>query len=392
MALWKPFSKKKKLDESDSQSFSQTQPDDEAPSDQSAKQAIEKADIEKADNNQPVSARETNKEQIETPATEISAEEPQAEEPKKKGILGRFRRALVKTKEILNTDIRDLVGKEGRIVDDEFIEELFADLVKTDMGNGPARQICDDIKTKFRARKLFMSDLVGSAKTTIREIMKQENAEINMAESGPTVIMVCGVNGSGKTTSIAKLAHRFTNEGKSVVLGAGDTFRAAAVEQLSIWADRLGCEIVTGKQGSDPASVAYRAVEAAVNNNHQICIVDTAGRLQTQANLMDELSKIRRVMGRVIEGSPHEVLLVLDATAGQNAISQARGFSEVAECTGIVLAKLDGSAKGGVVIPIHREFGLPVKFIGLGETPDALAEFDVDRYVDALFDQDIVLK
>ena len=198
--------------------------------------------------------------------------------------------------------------------------------------------------------------------------------------------MVVGVNGSGKTTSIAKLTNRFVSQGKSVVLGAGDTFRAAAVQQLTIWAERLGAEIVTGKQGGDPASVAYRAIDTAVQNQLDICIIDTAGRLQTQSNLMDELSKIRRVMTKVVPDAPHEVLLVLDATAGQNAISQARGFSEAAGCTGIVLAKLDGTAKGGVAIPIRQEFNLPVKFIGLGETPDAFAEFDVDRYVDALFD------
>jgi fused signal recognition particle receptor len=314
------------------------------------------------------------------------SQEVAAPAAKKVGLFGRFKQALAKTYQVLNTDIRDLVGKEGRLVDDAFIEELFAHLVKTDMGNGPARKICDEIRSKYRARKLLMRDLVDSAKSTIREIMKQDSAELKMAASGPTVIMVCGVNGSGKTTSIAKLAHRFRTAGLSVVLGAGDTFRAAAVEQLTVWAQRLGVEIVTGKSGSDPASVAFRAVETAVNKNLDICIVDTAGRLQTQTNLMNELSKIRRVMSRVIPEAPHEVLLVLDATAGQNALSQARGFSDAAGCTGILLAKLDGTAKGGVAIPIRQIFNLPVKFIGLGETPDALAEFDVDRYVDALLD------
>ena len=207
-----------------------------------------------------------------------------------------------------------------------------------------------------------------------------------MADQGPTVIMVVGVNGAGKTTSIAKLVNLFKNHGKSVVLGAGDTFRAAAVEQLTIWSERMGAEIVTGRQGSDPASVAYKAVDTAVKTEADVCIVDTAGRLQTQSNLMEELGRIRRVMAKVLPEAPHEVLLVLDATAGQNAISQARGFSDTAGCTGIVLAKLDGSAKGGVAIPIREEFGLPVKFVGLGETPDDFAPFDVKTYVDALFD------
>lgn len=312
---------------------------------------------------------------------------PEPEKPKKKlGMFGRVKQALSKTIKVLNTDIRDLVGKEGRLVDDEFLSELYALLIKTDMGNAPASSIRDQINKKFRARKVHMADLVGSAKETIREIMAQENAGIKMAESGPTVIMVVGVNGSGKTTSIAKLTYQFISEGKSVVLGAGDTFRAAAVEQLTIWSERLGANIVKGKDGSDPASVAYQAAEFAVNNNVDVCIVDTAGRLQTQTNLMDQLTKIKRVISKVVEEAPHEVLLVLDATAGQNAISQARGFSDAADCTGIVLAKLDGTAKGGVAIPIREEFNLPVKFIGLGETPDAIQVFDVDRYVEALFD------
>lgn len=304
------------------------------------------------------------------------------------GFLGRLKSALKKTVNVLNTDIRDLVGKEGRLVDNEFLGELFAHLIKTDMGVGPAGQIRDGIKAEFRGRKVMMADLIGSAKTTISEIMAQENAEIHRAETAPTVIMVVGVNGSGKTTSIAKLAHRFVNQGDHVVLGAGDTFRAAAVEQLTIWAERLGAEIITGRQGSDPASVAYKATEAAKNSQSDVCIIDTAGRLQTQSNLMDELGRIRRVVSKIIPEAPHEVLLVLDATAGQNAISQARGFSEAAGCTGIVLAKLDGTAKGGVAIPIRQEFGLPVKFIGLGESLDAMEPFDVDTYVNALFDLD----
>jgi fused signal recognition particle receptor len=313
-----------------------------------------------------------------------SAPEP-SEKPAKIGIFGRIKNALRNTIQVLNTDIRDLV-KDGRLVDDEFLDELYLFLVKTDMGNRPAAQIRDDIKSKFRGRKVFLEDLIKSAKSTIREIMQQEGNAIARAASGPTVIMVVGVNGSGKTTSIAKLTHRFRSKGDSVVLGAGDTFRAAAVEQLTIWSQRLGAEIVTGRSGSDPASVAYKAVEAAKNQNLDVCIIDTAGRLQTQTNLMDELSRIKRVISKVIPEAPHEVLLVLDATAGQNAISQAKGFSAAAGCTGIILAKLDGTAKGGVAIPIRQEFNLPVKFIGLGETPDAFADFQVDPYVDALFD------
>ena len=318
--------------------------------------------------------------------TDSNENAPAVEEPKKTGFFGGIKQALKKTVRVLNTDIRDLVKEEGRLVDDQFLEELFAHLIKTDMGNGPAGKIRDSIAKKYRARVVKMAEVIETAKETITEIMQQESADIIMADQGPTVIMVVGVNGAGKTTSIAKLVNLFKNHGKSVVLGAGDTFRAAAVEQLTIWSERMGAEIVTGRQGSDPASVAYKAVDTAVKTEADVCIVDTAGRLQTQSNLMEELGRIRRVMAKVLPEAPHEVLLVLDATAGQNAISQARGFSDTAGCTGIVLAKLDGSAKGGVAIPIREEFGLPVKFVGLGETPDDFAPFDVKTYVDALFD------
>lgn len=327
-------------------------------------------------------------EEVDSAIHQPSQPEPPSDPPKekKRGVFGKFKSALSKTVAVLNTDIRDLVGKEGRLVDDEFLEELFAHLIKTDMGAGPAARIRDGVGKEHRARKVTMEQLVETAKVTILEIMEQESSDLLMAAESPTVIMVVGVNGSGKTTSIAKLAYRFHAQGKKVVLGAGDTFRAAAVEQLTIWADRIGANIVKGDPGSDPASVAYKAVDFAKSNGADICIVDTAGRLQTQKNLMDELSKIRNVMGKVIPESPHEVLLVLDATAGQNALSQAKGFSDAAGCTGIVLAKLDGTAKGGVAIPIREEFQLPVKFIGLGETPDAFEQFDVSKYVDALFD------
>ena len=380
MALWNPFGKKKNDPaEAPPQTDSEDRPEAAAPVSQPAPTPTEPEPAPAAPD--PVSAAPA------PPVAQPAAPEPEPEPEKPKGMFARLKSAMKKTVDVLNTDIRDLVGKEGRLVDDAFLDELFAYLIKTDMGVGPAGKIRDDIHSKFRARKLFMSDLIGSAKVTIREIMEQDDAGMKMADSGPTVIMVVGVNGAGKTTSIAKLANLFSSQGNTVVLGAGDTFRAAAVEQLTIWSQRLGCAIVTGKQGSDPASVAYQAVEKAKTDDAQICIVDTAGRLQTQNNLMDELGKIRRVMDKVVQGAPHEVLLVLDATAGQNAISQARGFSEAAGCTGIVLAKLDGSAKGGVAIPIRQEFDLPVKYVGLGESIEDLAAFDVDLYVEALFDE-----
>ena len=382
MAIWNPFGKKKNNSPTEApQTDSNNRSVNEAPSEAAEATSQSVTPPAPVDQNEPPKPTPP----VATTPT-IEPEKPESEK-KPKGMFARLKSAMKKTVDVLNTDIRDLVGKEGRLVDDEFLDELFAYMVKTDMGVGPASKIRDDIHSKFRARKLFMSDLVESAKTTIGEIMAQSDAGVKIADSGTTVIMVVGVNGAGKTTSIAKLANLFSSQGNSVVLGAGDTFRAAAVEQLTIWSQRLGCAIVTGKQGSDPASVAYQAVDKAKTDGAQICIVDTAGRLQTQSNLMDELGKIRRVMDKVIPGAPHEVLLVLDATAGQNAISQARGFSEAAGCTGIVLAKLDGSAKGGVAIPIRQEFNLPVKYVGLGEAIEDLAPFDVQQYVEALFDE-----
>ena len=300
-------------------------------------------------------------------------------------LFDRFRQGLKKTTQVLNTDIRDLFKQEGRLVDEEFLEELFSAMVRTDMGGSPAGKIRDEIQSEFRGRVVSLDDLLSTVKLKLREFLAQDEQPITLVDSGPTVIMVVGVNGSGKTTSIAKLAKMFINEGKKVVLGAGDTFRAAAVEQLTIWADRVGAEIIKGNSGQDPASVAFAAVARAVELEADVCIVDTAGRLQTQSNLMQQLSKIRRVMQKNIPEAPHEVLLVLDATAGQNGLSQAKGFSDAVDCTGIVLAKLDGSAKGGVVIPIRRQFDLPVKYIGVGEGADDIALFDVDQFVEALF-------
>ena len=301
------------------------------------------------------------------------------------GLFDRIKRGLEKTATVLSTDIRDLFKAEGRLVDDAFLGEIFAILVKTDMGGGPATEIRDQIRTEFRGRVIQMSDAFAVIKRKVGELLAQPPQPLRFAETGPTVIMVVGVNGSGKTTSIAKLATLYKSQRKSVVLGAADTFRAAAVEQLTVWSQRIGVDIVTGAANSDPASVAHRAVAKAVEENADVCIIDTAGRLQTQVNLMRELEKIQRVVRAQIPTAPHEVLLVLDATAGQNGVSQARGFSDAAGCTGIVLAKLDGTAKGGVVIPIRQQFDLPVVFVGVGEQPDDLVVFDVEPFVDALF-------
>lgn len=301
------------------------------------------------------------------------------------GFFDKLKDGLKKTGRLLNTDIRDLFKAEGRLVDDTFLDELYAALIKTDMGVPAAKEIVARIGSDYRARVVHMSEIVADVKKQLKELMAQPSEPIKFAASGPTVVMVCGVNGAGKTTSIAKLTQLFTGQGKRVLLGAADTFRAAAVEQLTIWSQRLGAEIVTGPAGSDPASVAHRAVQAAIEKKVDICIVDTAGRLQTQSNLMTELTKIRRVMSKQIPEAPHEVLLVLDATTGQNGISQAKHFTEAVQCTGIVLAKIDGTAKGGVVTAIRKQVGLPVKYIGVGEQADDIALFDPDPFVEAMF-------
>ncbi|MDR2761103.1 MAG: signal recognition particle-docking protein FtsY [Planctomycetaceae bacterium] len=303
------------------------------------------------------------------------------------GILSKLKSALSKTVKLLNTDIRDLFKSSGRLVDDEFLDELFSMLIKTDMGVSAANETIDEIRKQFRGRVVQFNEVLEVLKSKLKQLMAQPIAPINYASESPTVIMVCGVNGSGKTTTIAKLTKMFISDGKRVVLGASDTFRAAAVEQLTIWASRLGAEIVTGQAGSDPASVAHKAVARTLETGADICIIDTAGRLQTQKNLMMELEKVRKVLGKLVPDSPHEVILILDATTGQNGISQAKYFTESVKCTGIILAKLDGTAKGGVTVTIRKQMNLPVKFVGIGESADDLEVFDSDKFVDALFDE-----
>jgi fused signal recognition particle receptor len=303
------------------------------------------------------------------------------------GFFDRIKQGLAKTVSILNTDIRDIFKSSGRLVDDEFLNELFEMFVKTDMGVAAAKEITDEVRQQFQSRVAEMHEVLEVIKTKLKATMAQPTAPIVFADAGPTIIMVCGVNGSGKTTTIAKLTSMLIAEKKSVVLGAADTFRAAAVEQLTVWANRLDATIFTGQSGSDPASVAHKAVAKALEINADVCVVDTAGRLQTQKNLMQELEKIRRVIGKQIPEAPHEVLLILDATTGQNGISQAKHFSEAVQCTGLVLAKLDGTAKGGVAVAIRKSMNLPVKYIGLGEAAADLAVFDANDFVEALFDE-----
>jgi fused signal recognition particle receptor len=314
----------------------------------------------------------------------VTPESSGATEPASEGFFARFKRGLKKTAQFFNTDIRDLFKSGGRLVDDEFLDELFSILIKTDMGTAPSKEIREQIRNEFRGRVVEMTDVLQIVKAKLLEILAPTDESLRFATTKPTVILVVGVNGSCKTTSIAKLARMLKDDGKTVVLGAGDTFRAAAVEQLTLWSERLGVELVRGAAGSDPASVAHRTVARAIELQADVCIIDTAGRLQTQTSLMQELGKIRRVVTKQLPDAPHEVLLVLDATAGQNGLRQAAGFSEVAGCTGIVLAKIDGTAKGGVVIPIRQQFQLPVKFVGVGEKAEDLARFNSTEFVEAL--------
>ncbi len=301
------------------------------------------------------------------------------------GFFNRLKDGLKKTGNLLKTDIRDLFKSEGRLIDDEFLEEVRGILFRTDMGYDAVDALVETIAKEMRGRVVQLEEIVDVLKAKLKELMAQPESPIDFAASGPTIVMVCGVNGAGKTTSIAKLTSQFISEGKSVVLGAGDTFRAAAVEQLTIWSDRLGAKIVTAPQNTHPATVAYQSVEKAINDKIEVCIIDTAGRLQTQSDLMAELTKIRGAISKQLPEAPHEVLLVLDATTGQNGISQATKFAEAAGCTGIVLAKLDGTAKGGVVVAIRQQLGLPVKYIGVGEGHEDLAPFVPDDFVEALF-------
>jgi fused signal recognition particle receptor len=303
--------------------------------------------------------------------------------------LDRLKGALKKTVDVLNTDVRTLFVP-GRQIDEAFLDEVEEKFIRADMGVKNAREIVGAIRDRWRLGRIRNADeALGVVKEWLLQDWPAQEREIRFAPSGPTVIMVAGVNGAGKTTSIAKLANLLKNQaGKSVMVAAGDTFRAAAVEQLTIWSKRLGVEIVRHAQGSDPAAVAYDACEAAKARNIDVVIIDTAGRLHTQEHLMRELEKIRGVISKRIEGAPHETLLVLDATTGQNAVNQAKEFAKSVNVTGIMLAKLDGTAKGGVVVAIKDQLNIPVKFIGLGETPDDIETFDPQRFVEALFQGD----
>lgn len=298
--------------------------------------------------------------------------------------LEKLKAALEKTRKVLTSGISGLF-RLGRKIDDELLRELEEKLIMADIGVVTTRHMLEALKTAYKSQEIKdTNEIMSFLKQTLRQFLTQGGNDVLYAPKPPTVILVVGVNGSGKTTSVAKLAAYFSAMGKSVLLAASDTFRAAAVEQLEKWAQRVQVSIIKQATGADPAAVAFDAAEAAVARNADVLIIDTAGRLHTQKNLMQELSKIYRVIGKKIPGAPHEVLLVLDATTGQNAILQAKAFKEAVQVSGLFLAKLDGTAKGGVVLAIQKEVNLPVKFIGIGEHYEDIEPFDVQRFVDAL--------
>ena len=305
---------------------------------------------------------------------------------KTESVTAKFRDGLAKTRTALAGRIGDLFSRSK--IDEAFFEELEEILIAADVGVRTTMELIDELREEASKRKLEdVSELQPILAEKLVQILKGEgdDARLNLNPNGPTVILFVGVNGVGKTTTIGKLAWKFRQEGKSVLLAAGDTFRAGAIEQLEVWAQRAGAGLVKQAQGADPAAVMYDAVREAKSRGVDVLLCDTAGRLQNKAHLMDELAKIRRVIERELPGAPHETLLVLDAATGQNALQQARMFGEKSGVTGLVLTKLDGTAKGGIIVAIRNELKLPVKLVGLGEKPDDLQSFDAEQFVHALF-------
>ncbi|MFD2612970.1 signal recognition particle-docking protein FtsY [Paenibacillus gansuensis] len=305
---------------------------------------------------------------------------------KTESITSKFTEGLAKTRTAFVERVEDLITRRKKI-DEEFYEELEEILIGADVGVNTVMNLIDELRTEVRKRKIEdAADLQPVLSEKLIGLLKgEQNTSVNLAKQGLSVILFVGVNGVGKTTTIGKLAHRYKQQGKTVMLAAGDTFRAGAIEQLEVWGERVGVEVIKQQAGSDPAAVMYDAVKAAKNRGVDILICDTAGRLQNKVNLMEELNKIYRVIQREVPDAPHEVLLALDATTGQNALQQAKLFGEKTGVTGLVLTKLDGTAKGGIVIAIRQELNIPVKFVGLGEKMDDLQEFDSEQFVHALF-------
>ena len=305
-------------------------------------------------------------------------------------LLDRLKQSISKTRTQITFKVEDLISGEKQI-DPEMLTKLENALLAADLGPRTTHQILEAVRQKLERHALSSSrelktELKSQLLHVLRTVPPSSRPLTATPESRPHVIFVVGVNGTGKTTTIGKLAHRLRQSGKSVVLAAGDTFRAAAIEQLAVWATRTGSEIVKTKSGGDPAAVVYDALASARARSADVVIVDTAGRLHNKMNLMAELDKMTRTATKVVPGAPHEVLLVMDATTGQNGLNQAREFTATAAVTGIVLTKLDGTAKGGIVVAITRELGLPVKYVGTGESMEDLVPFDAEIFVSSLFE------
>ncbi|MDX9971731.1 MAG: signal recognition particle-docking protein FtsY [FCB group bacterium] len=304
----------------------------------------------------------------------------------KKGFFGRLRERLGKTRTSLVDNVRRVFS--GRLkIDEDVFAELEEVLIGADVGVETTMDIVEKMRAVARERRLEKpEELMEVLKAELTEALMPGDHELRwQGGDGPCVTLIVGVNGSGKTTTVGKLAAHLKAQGKSVIMGAADTFRAAAVEQLTIWSERAGVPIIKHKEGADPAAVAFDTVDAAVSRQTDVVLIDTAGRLHTKVNLMEELKKIQRVIAKRIPDAPHEVLLVLDSTTGQNALQQARQFTEALKVTGIIMTKLDGTAKGGIVVAIQRELGIPIKLIGVGESVDDLQPFDARQFIDALF-------
>jgi fused signal recognition particle receptor len=300
-------------------------------------------------------------------------------------LLEKLKSGVQKTREGLVSRIEDVVSGR-KAIDADLLDELEYTLISADIGVATTNEILERIRERVD-RKLVgdSGELRGLIREYLLEVLQTNDRPLAYVETPPAVIMLVGVNGAGKTTTIGKLANHLKGDGHSVLLCAADTFRAAAIEQLEVWGERTGIQVIRQNTGSDPSAVMFDALSAAKARQTDYVIIDTAGRLQTKTNLMAELEKMRRTASRVIPDAPHEVLLVLDATTGQNGLEQARKFTEASGVTGIVLTKLDGTAKGGVVVAIARELGLPIRFIGVGEKIDDLLPFDPERFIDSLF-------
>ena len=307
-----------------------------------------------------------------------------------KSMLGKVKAGLQRTRETFAGGLRSMLL--GRKLDEALIQELEGRLIGADIGVKTALRLIEGVRTAHRDGTMDKGeDVLAYLKSELKGLWREEDRELTFAPEGstsPTVILVAGVNGVGKTTSVAKVAKSLRDMNKSVLLAACDTYRAGAVKQLEIWAERLDVQIIRGQQGGDPAAVAFDACEAATARGVDVLLIDTAGRLHNQDHLMRELTKIRDVVARKIEGAPHEVLLVLDATTGQNAVNQAKQFDEAIGLTGIFLSKLDGTAKGGIVIAIHEATGTPVKLIGVGETVEDVEPFNPDAFIEAMFEEE----